>query len=73
MGNKIKVITINFFGTYKPFYTTLLVNPNPQKDKVFNTFEFRADSWETSDNWVTPDSLNTLRRVVDFTKLKGLG
>lgn len=76
VANKIEIWEQNkgnynqFFGTYKPFYTTLLVNPNPQINKVFNTFEFRADTWETSDNWVTPDSMNTLRRVVDFTKLK---
>lgn len=59
-----------FFGAQKEFYTTLMVNPHPQYDKVFNTFEFRADSWSTEDNWVTPNSLNTLKRVVDFTKLK---
>lgn len=64
-----------YFGATKPFYTTLMVNPHPQYDKVFNTFEFRADSWSTTDNWVTPiypQTLTspTLNRVVDFTKLK---
>ncbi len=59
-----------FFGAQREFYTTLMVNPYPQYDKVFNTFEFRADSWGTTDNWVTPNSPTTLKRVVDFTKLK---
>lgn len=45
-----------------PFYTTLIVNPNPTLNKVFNTFEFRADSWSTANPKV-------LQRVVDFNKL----
>ena len=34
-----------FYGKYNPFYTTVIANPEPTKDKVFNTLEFRADSW----------------------------
>ena len=34
-----------YFGEYKPFYTTLIVNPNMTSDKIFNNIEFRSDSW----------------------------
>ena len=36
----------NFFGEQKPFYTTIIANQEPQKDKTFNTLEFRADSFQ---------------------------
>ena len=38
-----------YYGYYKPFYTTVIANPNPTTDKVFNNLEFRADSWEWND------------------------
>jgi len=43
------------------------VNPNPTLNKVFNTIEFRADSWDNSPIGGNP--ARTLQRVVDFTKL----
>lgn len=39
-----------FFGEYKPFYTTIVVNKEPLKDKVFNNIEFRSDSWDSNNN-----------------------
>lgn len=39
-----------FFGTYKPFSTTIIANPEMPLDKVFNTIEFRADSFDTNDS-----------------------
>lgn len=35
-----------FFGNYQPFYTTVIANPDMTKDKVFNSIEFRSDSWD---------------------------
>ena len=34
-----------FFGVYQPFSTTIIANPDMPLDKIFNTLEFRADSW----------------------------
>lgn len=34
-----------FFGRYEPFYMTFIINPDKGSDKIFNTIEFRADSW----------------------------
>lgn len=33
----------NLYGTHPGFYTTIIVNPEPTKDKIFNTLEFRSD------------------------------
>ena len=35
-----------FFGVYKPFYTTVIANPDMPVDKIFNNLEFRSDSWD---------------------------
>jgi len=54
-----------FYGASKPFYTTIISNQNPTLNKVFNTLEFRADSWDN-----TPiDGTRTLQRIVNFNKL----
>lgn len=49
-----------FFGTYKPFYVTIIENSEPLKDKVFNTVEFRADTWT---------NYNNLSTLIPFTHL----
>ena len=33
------------FGEYCPYSITFIVNPDEPYDKIFNTIEFRADSW----------------------------
>lgn len=50
-----------FFGSYKPFYTTIIANPDMQSDKIFNNLEFRADSWDSNGNLLntTFDTLTT--------------
>lgn len=35
-----------FFGEYKPFSITFVANAEEPNDKIFNTVEFRADSWD---------------------------
>lgn len=49
-----------FYGGYKPFYTTVIVNPDITKDKTFNNIEFRADSWN-KDGVLTEDTFDTLK------------
>lgn len=34
-----------FYDKYFPFYTTVISNTDRTIDKIFNTLEFRADSW----------------------------
>lgn len=34
-----------FFGSTRPYYTTVVVNQDPTMDKTFNTLEFRSDTW----------------------------
>lgn len=49
-----------YFGKYNPFYVNIIANPNSTKDKVFNTLEFRADSWkDTTLLNTTFDTLDT--------------
>lgn len=38
-----------YFGKYQPFYTTIIANPDMPMDKIFNTVEFRADSWNNEE------------------------
>lgn len=38
-----------FFGKYKPFSITFVANAEEPNDKIFNTVEFRADSWNGND------------------------
>ena len=53
-----------YFNKYQPFYTTLIANPEPTIDKLFNIVEFRADTFETFDSWntqnLTQDTFDTL-------------
>lgn len=50
-----------FFGTYQPFYTTVIANPDMPIDKIFNNLEFRSDSWDKDGNLLntTFDTLTT--------------
>lgn len=50
-----------FFGTYQPFYTTVIANPDMSIDKIFNNLEFRSDSWDKDGNLLntTFDTLTT--------------
>lgn len=52
----------HFYGEYKPFWTTVVVNPNPVSDKIFNNLEFRADGFDNLgvyDKDYTFDTLDT--------------
>lgn len=58
-----------FFGTYQPFYTTVIANPDMTKDKIFNILEFRADSWDKEGNLLntTFDTLNVWNEYQEGT------
>ena len=34
-----------YFDQFAPYYATIIVNPEPLTDKIFNTLEFRADTF----------------------------
>lgn len=48
-----------FFGSYQPFYTTIIANKDPNTDKVFSNIEFRSDSWN-EDNQLVNETFDTL-------------
>lgn len=37
-----------FYGEFKPYHITFVANSNSNYDKIFNTLEFRADSWDNN-------------------------
>lgn len=49
-----------YYGKYRPFYTTVIVNPDITKDKTFNTLEFRSDSWNYN-NELLDTTFDTLK------------
>ena len=34
-----------YFNTYHPFYSTIIINPDMPNDKIFDTLEFRSDTY----------------------------
>jgi hypothetical protein len=48
-----------FFNKFNSFYTTVVVNPDMQYDKIFDTVDFRADSWD-SNNKLLDTTFNKL-------------
>ena len=57
----------SFFGVTKPFYTTVVVNPDPTEDKIFNNVEFRADSF-SGDTYVPRDTFDKLITWNEYQK-----
>lgn len=49
----------HFYGIYRPFYTHIIANPEMTVDKVFDTLEFRSDSF-TEEGALTEDTFDTL-------------
>ena len=48
-----------FYGEFKPYYITFVANSNSNYDKILNTLEFRADSWD-NDIIVNDNTFNQL-------------
>ena len=53
----------NFFDESKPFWITITHNENPFNDKIYNTLEFRADTYD----YITKDENN--QDVTPYWKL----
>lgn len=49
-----------FFGAYKPFYLKFIANMEPTKHKVFNTLQWRSDSWD-GNTYVPNSTFNKFR------------
>jgi hypothetical protein len=47
-----------FYNEFKPYYITFVANSNSNYDKIFNTLEFRADSW--NNNKLINNTFNSL-------------
>lgn len=47
-----------FFNSFRPYYITYKVNPKEPTDKIFNTVEFRSDTW--NDKVLTNSTFDTL-------------
>lgn len=56
----------DFFGTVKPYWTTLAVNPEPQADKIFTNMELRA----TVDGEGTTDSTGKYTPALPFDSIE---
>lgn len=48
-----------YYGEFKPFYTHIIANKDMTKDKIFNTLEFRADSYD-GENLLNYDTFDRL-------------
>lgn len=49
-----------FFNVSKSYSTTVIVNPDPTEDKIFNTVEFRADSFDSTGAYLPTTTFNKL-------------
>lgn len=54
----------NFFNVKKPYWVTIITNPNEANDKIFNNIEFRADAFVDDD-----DNYNTYNKDLTFDTL----
>lgn len=56
-----------FFNVYKPYYVHFIVNPEPTTDKIFDTLEFRADTWR-DDKLVSEVTFDHLDAWTEYQK-----
>lgn len=49
-----------FFNVIQPFYVDIVSNSEEPYDKIFNTVEFRGDSWDSSNNLILTSPFSTL-------------
>lgn len=50
----------NFFGEVKPYSVTIISNEDPQVDKVFTNLDYRADFFDSNNNYLENESFDTL-------------
>ena len=51
----------NFYGVYKPFDITFISNANATYNKIFDTLEYRADIYDSSNNLLHDKSFTTIQ------------
>ena len=56
-----------FYGEFKPYHITFVANSNYNVDKIFNTVEFRADSWN-GNNLLNHNTFDTLEVWNEYQK-----
>lgn len=49
-----------FYGEIKPYHLTVISNDNPQVDKVFTNLDYRADFFDSNNNYLENESFDTL-------------
>lgn len=49
-----------FYGEIKPYYLTIISNDDPQVDKVFTNLDYRADFFDSNNNYLENESFDTL-------------
>jgi hypothetical protein len=50
----------NFFNEVKPYSITIISNEDPQVDKVFTNLDYRADFFDSNNNYLENESFDTL-------------
>lgn len=49
-----------FYGEIKPYHLTIISNDDPQVDKVFTNLDYRADFFDSKNNYLENDSFDTI-------------
>ena len=57
-----------FYGEFKPYSFTVISNAEPQYDKIFNTVEYRADSWFKDGSLAFNNTFDTLEVWNEYQK-----
>ena len=60
----------NFFGEVKPYSITIISNEDPQVDKVFTNLDYRADFFDSNNNYLENESFDTLEVWNEYQKGK---
>jgi len=50
-----------FFGEYKPYWMTFIANSDPTMDKVFNSLEWRCNTYDKDGNFLPYGTFDTMR------------
>ncbi len=58
----------NFFGAYDDFYTTVIANQDVEADKIFDTLEFRSDTWNSAGELLPHRTFDTLVTWNEYQK-----
>lgn len=49
-----------FYGETRPYHLTIISNEDPQVDKVFTNIDYRADFFDSNNNYLENESFDTL-------------